>query len=264
MSFRTVETVLEHSRSRGSARMVLVVIAECANHDGGEAWPAIETIAHRAGISRASVFRQLKNLADMGELEYDSKAGRHGCNRYRVTLQPGESQDATVSDRDSLTSETGPSHLRSETVSPVRPEPSGTTQEPPSSPPSPLVEEIEEEFAGWLSHHWATTNMNPPGEGTKARGHVLAMYRARREEGYQPVELEMAVEGAFQDEWRQKRGYFDHASCLYPTKIHKLVERGRRERERSKALTTGEGPTDQRSVSERRSAALRAVAGGYR
>jgi helix-turn-helix protein len=141
VSFKTVETVLEHSKSRGSARMVLVVIAECANHEGSDAWPAVETIAHRAGISRASVYRQLKTLAELGELEVDSKGGKHGCNRYRVTLIGG-AQDATVSDRDSLTGDTEPSHSGSKTVSPVRPEPSEPSEEPPSTPLSPLTSEI--------------------------------------------------------------------------------------------------------------------------
>lgn len=239
MSFRTVEAVLERSRSRGSARMVLVVIAECANHDGSEAWPAVETIAHRAGISRASVFRQIKALTELGELEVESKGGRSGCNRYRVTVQEASeegSQVETVSDRDSLSSETGPSHSRSETVSRVRPEPSGTTQEPTPSPLTEEQQEMAEDFAGWLSHHWATTQMNPPREGTKARAHIEAMYRARRgegleDEGYTARELEWAIEGAFADEHRRQHGYYDHESVLRPLKIHKLVEAGRRLRQ---------------------------------
>lgn len=235
MSFKTVEVVLERSQARGSARMVLVVIAECANHDGSEAWPSIDTIAHRAGISRASVFRQLKSLAGIGELAYDSKGGRHGCNRYRVTVAEQGSQDATVADRDGLSCATEPSHLSSETVSLVRPEPSEPPKEPSSSPQPPAggAGEIEINFKGWLAHHWVTTGMDPPPEGSEAWRSALHMYAALRAEGWQQHQLELTPEGAFANNFRRPRGLYAIEHCLKPTKIAALVEDGKQARARS-------------------------------
>jgi hypothetical protein len=86
MSFTAVEAVLTHSEAKGTDRMVMVVIAECADHDGANAWPAIETIAKRANVDRSTVHRALKRLSESGELKVEYKAGPHGCNLYEVTL----------------------------------------------------------------------------------------------------------------------------------------------------------------------------------
>lgn len=96
-------------------------------------------------------------------------------------------------------------------------------------PPYPLTE-IAEDFEGWLAHHWSVTGMGPPREGTKARQHVWSMYRARRQEGYQAVEIELASEGAFSNDFRRENGHYGHESVLFPTKIPRLIHLGRRHR----------------------------------
>jgi hypothetical protein len=102
MSFRAVEAALERSKAKPLARFVLVVIAECANHEGEQAWPSIETIARRTGMHRATVHRALDELEEIGELERTSKGGRHGCNSYTIKID-GLSQSARIAERDRRT-----------------------------------------------------------------------------------------------------------------------------------------------------------------
>jgi hypothetical protein len=65
--------VLNHSRSRGTDKVVLLGIA---NHDGdGGAWPSIETLAWYANVDERTVRRSIRTLVAMGELAVDANAG---------------------------------------------------------------------------------------------------------------------------------------------------------------------------------------------
>ncbi len=108
-------------------------------------------------------------------------------------------------------------------------------------------------FAGWLEHHEQTTGMRPPREGTKVRAHVAAMFAERRREGYDTEDLQAATVGAFNDEHRREHGYYDPESVLRPTRVHKLVELGRRKppppkgpQRASRAVVSGTGLTCRR------------------
>lgn len=103
------------------------------------------------------------------------------------------------------------------------------------------LDEIAEDFEGWLAHHCSVTGMDPPREGTKARQHVWSMYRARRLEGYQAVEIQLASEGAFGDESGRENGHYGHESVLRPTKISRLIHLGRRDRGGRRATRSHEG-----------------------
>ena len=83
MSWQAVHWVLNHSRSRGAARLVAISIASHANPDPH---PSVETIAREAGIRRASVFPCLDRLEALGELKRISGGGRCQYNRYELTL----------------------------------------------------------------------------------------------------------------------------------------------------------------------------------
>lgn len=75
--------VWETSCAKEGDLLVLLAIADSAN-DGGEAWPSIETLAAKARLNRRHVFRILKRLEDMGELEVVHASGHR--NRYRILL----------------------------------------------------------------------------------------------------------------------------------------------------------------------------------
>lgn len=86
MSIETVKAVLDHSRAKGAARIVLFVLAECANRDG-LCWPAVPTIAKKSNCARSSVHLALDWLKDAGEIEVArDEPGK--VKVYRVTVPP--------------------------------------------------------------------------------------------------------------------------------------------------------------------------------
>jgi hypothetical protein len=78
--------VFDHSESTGSARLVLLVIADRAGDDGAGCWRGKESIAHMARVSRTTVTEAIKALEALGELEVDRRPG--ATSQYRVVL-PG-------------------------------------------------------------------------------------------------------------------------------------------------------------------------------
>lgn len=91
MSVKAMSWVWEHSRAKGSARLVLLALADHAGHDGGDAYPSVRRLAERCGVSERTVQDALKTLAELGELVVNPQAGPRGVNRYQLTLTPAES-----------------------------------------------------------------------------------------------------------------------------------------------------------------------------
>lgn len=194
-------------------------------------------LADLAGVSQRTLDRYVKELEEVG-LVRRSGGKKTGRPNAWTLLEPG--QEGGVSE----------SHPPVVSVSPGATQ---THQEVSQSDTTPYIEEEEneeneetphdpllvEDFEAWLSHHWATTGMAPPREGTKARANTFSMYQARHAEGYRTEELQLAIDGAWADDYRRSQGYFDHQSVLRPTKIHKLIEAGRRARASAKEASPG-------------------------
>lgn len=73
MSVESLAAVLHHSRAKGTAKLVLVGIA---NHDGdGGAWPTIATLARYANVHERNVQRAIDKLVSLGELVVTEQAG---------------------------------------------------------------------------------------------------------------------------------------------------------------------------------------------
>jgi hypothetical protein len=68
VSIKCVRAVLERSRARGTARLVLLVLAEHVGKNGEPAWPAVETIAAEAKLSERQVQYRLRELQALGEI----------------------------------------------------------------------------------------------------------------------------------------------------------------------------------------------------
>lgn len=105
MSIEAMSLVLHHSQATGRAKLVLLGIA---NHLGDEgAWPAIETLARYANASPRSVQRDIKELADMGELiiaEQGSPiSSQYRTNLYWINVTCPENCDGTYSHRTGVT-----------------------------------------------------------------------------------------------------------------------------------------------------------------
>lgn len=114
MSVETLSAVLHHSRAKGTAKLVMIGIA---NHDGdGGAWPTVATLCKYAGLegtreNQARTLRRvLGKLRELGELEVELHAGGTGDrqwwerpNRYRVLVSCPPSCDRTTAHREVLT-----------------------------------------------------------------------------------------------------------------------------------------------------------------
>lgn len=105
MSVETLAVVLHHSKAKGTAKLVLVGIA---NHDGdGGAWPTVATLSRYANVDVRSVQRALVKLQQLGELHVDPQAGglasSADCDRpnlYRVRVRCPTWCDGTPQHRD--------------------------------------------------------------------------------------------------------------------------------------------------------------------
>ena len=87
MSMASVAQVRSSSKSRGSARTLLLVIASHVNPDTGWAWPSLDTLARETALTRRHVIRLVAHLEALGELQVRRGHGRGHVNFYRVHLE---------------------------------------------------------------------------------------------------------------------------------------------------------------------------------
>lgn len=96
MSWIWVNRVLERSRAKKGARMVLLAIAERADETGW-CWPSMADIARRCSVSPRRARSAVARLVAIGELERHVKRGRAHTNRYRIVLpEPVAKWDGSV------------------------------------------------------------------------------------------------------------------------------------------------------------------------
>jgi hypothetical protein len=88
MSIRVLTWVMHESPSTGNDRLVLLAIADEANDTGGNAFPGIDRIAHKARVSRSTALRCIERLEAAGELAVTrpEQYGRGRVNRYVVLM----------------------------------------------------------------------------------------------------------------------------------------------------------------------------------
>lgn len=135
--------VLHHSRAKGTARLVLLGIA---NHDGdGGAWPAVATLAKYAGgIDRRGVQRALDKLVSLGEVRRHVQAGgmadvadHERPNRYDVLVVCPPWCDRTAQHRDVRHRQRG---LWTDPAVQTPPGGAGTAGGAVQTPPGPAVQ----------------------------------------------------------------------------------------------------------------------------
>lgn len=84
MSVEAMAAVLHHSKATGTAKLVLLGIA---NHDGdGGAWPTVATLAKYANTSERGTQKAIARLVELGELRVDRQQG--GTADYVDALRP--------------------------------------------------------------------------------------------------------------------------------------------------------------------------------
>jgi hypothetical protein len=79
--------IFEHSKLAPVPRLVLLALADHADHDG-YAWPAIDRLAHKTGLHRRTVQIALAESEAAGELTREMGGGRHNTTLYRITVGP--------------------------------------------------------------------------------------------------------------------------------------------------------------------------------
>lgn len=84
MSIEAVAIALHHSKARGTARLVLIGVA---NHDSdGGAWPSVKTLAKYAAVTPRNVQKALRDLEALGEIRTLKQQG--GPREMRDEARP--------------------------------------------------------------------------------------------------------------------------------------------------------------------------------
>lgn len=126
MSVQALSWVLDRSKSRLAARLVLLSIANHANERGDNAWPSVRTIAREAHVTDRQVQRALVTLVGLGELLIIHGAGPGGAHVYQVFMGGDKLSPPPV------TFTTGRGDISDGAIRKNRPEPSK------ANPPTPL------------------------------------------------------------------------------------------------------------------------------
>lgn len=142
MSIETMVIAMHHSKATGSARMVLVGIA---NHDGdGGAWPAMATLAKYANTDIRTARKAVRRLEDLGEIEVLMQRGGNGniedyqrpnLYKFLLTCPPDCDRTKNHKTRDSLSVEPLKSYPQANAKRPGGEQiyPRGGTKTPPKT-----------------------------------------------------------------------------------------------------------------------------------
>lgn len=149
MSAEAVTVVLHHSKSEGTAKLVLWGIAN--HHSDAGAWPSIATLAKYANVKERRVQQIIRELALLGEISIEEQGGlgqrQYKTNRYHILIQcpsdcDGSLQHKTgvqaVTDRGAIWGTSG--------VQPTAPEPNKELNKNLSGDTKALFDEFWKEY----------------------------------------------------------------------------------------------------------------------
>lgn len=94
MSIEVMSWVWKKSKATGTDKFVLLAIADNAWDDGSNAWPSVNTISRKTGLSIRTVQRCIQNLHDLGELGIIDRPGH--SNLYRVVMSETTASEKPV------------------------------------------------------------------------------------------------------------------------------------------------------------------------
>lgn len=139
MSWQSVKSVLEHSRSKRAARAVLLVIAWHADEHGAEAYPSLETLADESGVSRRTVMSAIDELERAGEIAVSKGRGRGQTHRFAVLLPLEKVQPPHVNE---AAEKVQPLHIEA-AIAPFTPEPEPEKVQPAHEKGQWLQEKVQ-------------------------------------------------------------------------------------------------------------------------
>ncbi len=92
-----MSNVWKFSKTKSTARLVLLAIADHANHSG-ICWPSVRRIGQYCNTDRRAVQRAIKTLVDMGELERVEMGHGRSATKYKVNLRGGVNDTGGAND----------------------------------------------------------------------------------------------------------------------------------------------------------------------
>lgn len=108
MGLRYYKAVWASSNAKGTAKLVMLALAECANENTGQCNPSHETLAGMVGVTTRQIRKILDDLATAGEIEIITGRGRNHTNQYNILLENRNSSSGyKPENRNSSASETG-------------------------------------------------------------------------------------------------------------------------------------------------------------
>ncbi len=155
MSVEALTVVLNHSKAKGTEKLVLIGIA---NHHGEQgAWPSVATLARYSNMSDRRVQQVLKTLEESGELFIDTGkgagVGKYKTNLYKILVTcpsdcSGFPQHSQTKPASPLESQTKPASLQDEArfALEVKPATYKPIEEPLKEPLNPQFEKFWEEY----------------------------------------------------------------------------------------------------------------------
>jgi helix-turn-helix protein len=232
MSVYVSTWVWKYSRSEGNDRLVLLAIADAADEDGTNAWPAVGTLATKTRLSERTIQRCVKALAEMGELRVErNQGGRPGQrsdrrpNLYTVLMAQdvggtdchpaaGGVPDGVTDEPDGVTDDAP----RGDTgdTQPVLDPPTDPPEGKNSSSDKPLAnQETAERLCALLADLIEQNGSKRP-KVTKAW--LLAADRMIRIDGRSPVQIETVLR------WSQQDGFWS-SNILSMDKLREQYDR---------------------------------------
>src|SRR4029450_11008810 len=136
MSISTIAQVRPSSKSHGSARTLLLVIASHVNPDTGWAWPSLDTLDRETSLERRRTIDLIHLLEDIGELEVRRGHGRGHVNFYGVHVTHEETVPSLPAEKVQSSARKG-AMLPPEKVQFIAPE-SKREREKKGAPPAPF------------------------------------------------------------------------------------------------------------------------------
>lgn len=102
MSVQATTWVWDHSQAQGTARLVLLAIADAANREGRRSYQSASTIARMVRCSPRTVQRVIDGLIQSGELVREDVRGAHGTMSYSIPISRPRYDTATTYDTDDV------------------------------------------------------------------------------------------------------------------------------------------------------------------
>lgn len=98
MSVTAMKWVFEHSQTRGSARVLMLALADMANDDG-ECYPGKANLARKVNVTPQQITRLIQECERLGELKVIPRKGAHGSTHNTTNLYQLTAVCKQVSDR---------------------------------------------------------------------------------------------------------------------------------------------------------------------